>query len=146
MRDSNPANAKGAERAVEIRVLGGFGVTVDGSEVPARAWPSARAAQLVQLLSLADGRRLLRDQVLDALWPQLSPPAGAANLRKAAHHARRALRSDEAIVLRGGQVLLWPSASLTVDAERFERVAETALAGGDPAECANAASAYGGEL
>lgn len=146
MRDSNPANAKGAERAVEIRVLGGFGVTVDGSEVPARAWPSARAAQLVQLLSLADGRRLLRDQVLDALWPQLSPPAGAANLRKAAHHARRALRSDEAIVLRGGQVLLWPSASLTVDAERFERVAETALAGGDPAQCANAASAYGGEL
>ena len=71
--------------------MGGFGVTVDGREVAAEEWPTRRAAELVQLLALADGRRLPRERVIDALWPMLAPEAGAANLRKAAHHARRTL-------------------------------------------------------
>jgi DNA-binding SARP family transcriptional activator/tetratricopeptide (TPR) repeat protein len=136
----------GGEGNFEIRLLGAFAVSVDGVEVPPEAWPSLRASQLVQLLSLADGRRLLRDQVIDILWPQLEPEAGAANLRKAAHHARQALRAQDAVVLKAGEVMLCPSGSVAVDAERFERLAESALARRDPAACAEAACAYGGEL
>ena len=66
----------------------GFRVVVDGAEV---AWPTRRAAELVQLLALAEGHRLPRDEAIDALWPTLGADAGAANLRKAAHHARGAL-------------------------------------------------------
>jgi DNA-binding SARP family transcriptional activator/tetratricopeptide (TPR) repeat protein len=131
---------------VEIRVLGDFTVSVCGVEVPPERWPSLRAAQLVQLLSLAEGHRLLREQVIDALWPQLDPEAGAANLRKAAHHARQALSSRDAVVLQGGQVVLCPSKTVAIDATRFERLADAALARRDPTACAEAASAYGGEL
>ncbi|NWG76474.1 MAG: hypothetical protein HXY24_18040, partial [Rubrivivax sp.] len=128
---------------MRIRLLGGFAVTVDGVEIADDAWPSLRAAQLVQLLALADGHRLPREQVIDALWPQLDPDAGAANLRKAAHHARQAMCSADTVALHGGQVVLAPGHKVEVDAARFEQLAAGALAGGDTAACAEAARAYG---
>ena len=131
---------------VDVRVLGGFAVALDGVELAPEGWPGLRAAHLVQLLSLADGHRLLREQVIDALWPQLDPEAGAANLRKAAHHARRALGFRDAVRLQGGQVALCPSSTVAVDAVRFEQLADHALARRDAAACAEAARAYGGEL
>ena len=70
--------------AVRIQLLGRFGVNISGDEIAADAWPGRRAAELVQLLALADGHRLTRDQVIEALWPHLEAEAGAANLRKAA--------------------------------------------------------------
>jgi pimeloyl-ACP methyl ester carboxylesterase len=74
------------------------------------------------------------------------PDAGAANLRKAAHHARAALGSKEAVVLRQGQVSLWPEAQLAVDAERFETEGKLALRAGAAEASAAIAGSYRGEL
>ncbi|MEO5843504.1 MAG: AAA family ATPase [Caldimonas sp.] len=131
---------------LEVRLLGGFAVRVDGSELPAERWPSLRAAQLVQLLSLQPRRRLTRDRVVDALWPQLKADAGQANLRKATHHARQALGRHDGVVVQGGEVLLWPDRPVRVDAEDFERSAAAALQRRDAAACAEAAEAYAGDL
>jgi DNA-binding SARP family transcriptional activator/pimeloyl-ACP methyl ester carboxylesterase len=131
---------------VEIRVLGGFEVSVDGRRVPAQVWQRRRASELVQLLALAPRHRLHREQVIDALWPDLPPDAGAANLRKASHYARAALGSKEAVVLRQGQVSLCPDAELAVDAERFETEGKLALRAGVAEDCAAVASSYRGEL
>jgi DNA-binding SARP family transcriptional activator/tetratricopeptide (TPR) repeat protein len=133
-------------RGVHVGLLGRFRVAVAGNDVRADAWPGRRAAELVQLLALAEGRRLPREQVIEALWPHLGPDAGAANLRKAAHHARQALADPDAVVLRGGQVALFPSRLVQTDAGRFESEARAALTGRDAAACAVAASAYAGEL
>src|SRR3954467_14057578 len=92
-----------------IELLGRFRIAIGDNQVEAHAWPGRRAAELVQLLALADGHRLTRDQVIEVLWPHLEVEAGAANLRKAAHYARQTLGSPEAVVLRGGQVALFPS-------------------------------------
>ncbi|MCA1693055.1 MAG: hypothetical protein LC733_12990, partial [Actinobacteria bacterium] len=43
---------------VELGLLGGFAVSVDGTAVPRSAWKSRRAVQLVALLALAPHRRL----------------------------------------------------------------------------------------
>ena len=129
-----------------LELLGGFRVLLDGQEVPGTAWPSRRSAELVQLLALAPRRRLLRDQVCEALWPHLSPRAGAANLRKAAHHARQALAAEDAVVLHGGAVALFPGTPVEADVERFERLASSALRSGDHSACEQAASAYAGDL
>lgn len=131
---------------VEIRVLGGFEVSVDGRRVPLQAWQQRRAAELVKLLALAPRHRLHREQVIDALWPDLPPDAAAANLRKAAHYARAALGSKEAVVLRQGQVGLWPDAELAVDVERFETDGKLALSVGAADACAAIAGSYRGEL
>lgn len=70
---------------MDIRLLGRFEVAVDRRPVPARAWEHRRAEDLVKLLALSPGHRLTRDEVVEALWPQLSATAGVANLHKAAH-------------------------------------------------------------
>jgi DNA-binding SARP family transcriptional activator len=131
---------------VRIELLGAFRVVVDGQEVADTVWPSRRATELVQLLALAERRRLLRDQVIDALWPHLGPEAGAANLRKAAHHARQALGSEDAVVLSGGRVTLFPLHQVETDVECFERMAAAALRSRGQAACDEAAAAYTGVL
>ncbi|HEU0104385.1 MAG TPA: AAA family ATPase [Mycobacteriales bacterium] len=130
--------------AVHVALLGGFRVTVGGVERP--AGPGRRAAELVQLLALAEARRLHRDEVVEALWPHLTPEAGAANLRKAAHHARHALGDPAAVVLRAGRVVLFPDASIDTDVAAYEAAAATALAGADAARCLRVARTYSGEL
>ena len=145
--DIKTLNAQpGALSRLEAFLLGRFAVAIDGVELAAERWPSLRATQLVQLLCLQPHQRLTRDQVIDALWPQLEPEAGAANLRKAAHHARQALGRQDGVVLQAGQVLLWPERPVVVDAMRFEQRAESALAQRDPADCADAAASYMGDL
>src|SRR4051794_12423967 len=94
--DAAPAGGSDADRAaggayvpqVDITVLGGFHVVVDGSPVRAEEWARRSASALVKLLALAPGRRLHREQVLDALWPDADVEAAAPRLHKAAHFAR----------------------------------------------------------
>ena len=107
---------------------------------------SRRATELLQLLSLQPQRSLMHEEVIEALWPHLDPAAGSANLRKAAHHARQFLGQPDALVLRGGRVLLLPERSVDCDAVRFERAADDALASGEAQSCKSAAQFYGGDL
>ena len=127
-----------------IRLLGGFSVEVDGKPVHSGAWRHRRGAELIKLLALAHGHRLHREQVIDALWPELDVDAAGANLRKATLHLRRALGTPEPIVVSGGFVALCPDSPITTDVEVFEAAAKEALAGhADPAA---AADLYGGDL
>lgn len=131
---------------VRIEVLGRFRVVVGGREIAEGQWPARRARELVALLALADGHRLPRDWVIEQLWPHLDAEAGAANLRKAAHYARRTLGGPDAVVLRAGRVELFPGRAVSVDAATFLRDAESALRDSDSDACARAAAGYAGEL
>ncbi|MEI8408951.1 MULTISPECIES: AfsR/SARP family transcriptional regulator [unclassified Kribbella] len=127
----------------EILLLGGFAVRVDGEAIPDQVWRRTRAAQLVKVLALADGHRLLREQAMELLWPELDPAAASANLRKALHYARQALGSPASIADHGGRMELFP-AGVVVDAEVFERTARQALAAGTGYR--SAAARYSGDL
>ncbi|MDN5918359.1 MAG: AAA family ATPase [Pseudonocardia sp.] len=133
---------------MRIELLGGFRVLVDGAAVPDAAWRRRRPAELVAQLALASGRRLHRDAVVEALWPELDGKAGLANLHKAAHLARRAVDSIGAVVLEADQVCLWPGteAEVEVDVEGFEASARRALRSGCHEACIAAARLYAGEL
>jgi len=131
---------------VWIELLGRFRIRLGGREVTEGDWPARRAQELVALLALADGRRLVRDEVIEQLWPHLAPEAGAANLRKAAHHARRALGEADAVVLRAGRVELFPDRSVSSDLERFLAEGEQALRGTDDGACARVAATCTGDL
>src|SRR5687767_8060263 len=113
--------------SVTIQVLCGFAVSIDRKPVSEGAWRQRRAADLVKLLALGPRHRLHREQVIDALWRDLPVEAGAANLHKAAHYARRALDDRDSIVLEKEHVILWPGASITIDSERFASLAAKAL-------------------
>jgi DNA-binding SARP family transcriptional activator len=131
-------------RTYEIRLMGAFQVWVDDRVV--ETWPHRRAAELVKLLALADRRRLHREQVMDALWPELEPDAAAANLRKAVHFARRALGAEEAIGTAAEWIELAPAANVSVDVEIFEQAARAALGSNDEVASAQASELWPGDL
>jgi DNA-binding SARP family transcriptional activator len=131
---------------VDIRLLGGFRVTVDGVVAPADGWSRRTAASLVKILALAPGHRLHREKVMDLLWPDESPAECAPRLHKAAHYARRAAGDVDAVVLRNDVVHLFPGAQLTIDAVEFERLARVAVNEHDAAAARAALALYRGEL
>ena len=136
---------------VEIDLLGGFAVRVDGRPIPAADWRRRKAAALVKLLALAHRHTLHREQVIDALWPDTAIDDAGPRLHKAAHFARRVLGNSSALVLSGETVWLFPDAHVVVDVEEFERSAKQALAAldRDPVGWAAAAAAvdqWAGEL
>ncbi len=131
--------------AVHIELTGSLRVHTGGCEVAVAGW-ARRPRELVALLALSPGHRLPRERIVELLWPHLEPDAGARNLRKAAHHARRALGLPDAVVLKGGQVELLPGHVVTTDVERFLTDADTALATGDAETCAAVAATAAGEL
>ena len=114
-----------------MRLLGRFQVFRDGAPVPQEAWQHRRGAELVKVLALAREHRLHREQVIEALWPELPYAAALANLHKAAHFARRAIGEPDAVAVQGGRVSLAPGAVVTTDVERFEAENDPALYSGE---------------
>jgi DNA-binding SARP family transcriptional activator len=137
---------RGSPSLVEVTLLGGFAVTIDGVTTADRGWSRRSAAALVKILALAPGHRLHRERVMDLLWPDESPVRSAPRLHKAAYFARRAAGRDDAVVLRDDLVWLFPDADVTVDAVRFEQLAREAVAQCDPGLAKQALGWYGGEL
>ena len=136
---------------VQVRLLGRFEVVVDGRTVPARDWRRQSASRLVKLLALQPSRRLHREQVIDALWPDVSLDTGGTRLHTAAHYARAALGEHTGIVVAQGSVTLFPEGDVEVDVAEFERAATAALdadpaAAADPTTAAMAAALHVGPL
>jgi DNA-binding SARP family transcriptional activator/pimeloyl-ACP methyl ester carboxylesterase len=130
---------------VNVRLLGEFALDIDGRHVPASAFPRRSAAALVKLLALAPSRRLHREQVMDALWPELPPQDAANHLHKAAHYARRGTGVPGSVLLRNEIVALFPGAEVAVDAVEFEAAAAAAIS--DDVHAADSAlAAYPGGL
>jgi predicted ATPase len=134
---------------VRIRVLGGFRVEIEGATVGPREWRLRRARHLVAMLALAQGQRVPRDRLLEALWPEQDPATAGHNLHQAMYVARRALRhsgNGDLLTIDADQVVLSPSGVVEVDAVEFERRAAAALAAADGALLAEADDLYTGDL
>ena len=129
---------------LRIGLLGGFRVAVDGRAIPEEAWRRRKPAAVLKLLALAPGHRLQREQLMDVLWPQLDPPAAAANLRKAVHHARRVLDSDDGgrMIASIGELLCLPDEGLSVDVDEFRAAVDRARRTADPSDYSNAIELY----
>jgi hypothetical protein len=131
---------------VDITLLGGFSVRVAGRPVPDHAWRRRCASTLVKLLALSDGRTLHREQVVDLLWPDLSPAAAMPRLHQAAHYARAALGLRDGVVLQHDRVMLLPHAEVRVDAVELRRRAERLLSGGAAADADGILADFTGDL
>ncbi|HET6939872.1 MAG TPA: AAA family ATPase, partial [Nocardioides sp.] len=124
---------------VDVRLLDGFSVAVDGVAVAAADWHLRKSSELVALLALAPGARLHRERVVDALWPDLTVDRALPRLHKAVHFARKALASAPGVLeVRHDAVGLDGGHRVRVDAAEFAAAARQALEGSppDPDACA----------
>jgi DNA-binding SARP family transcriptional activator/tetratricopeptide (TPR) repeat protein len=141
---ANPS--AGTPATVEITLLGGFGVAVDGVPVPDALWTRRQAAAVVKVLALAADRRLHREQLIDLVWPDDTVEQAAPKLHKAAHFARRAIDVPDAVVLGGDHVALLPDVDVVVDAVAFDDLARHAIATDDIDAARRALDLYRGGL
>jgi DNA-binding SARP family transcriptional activator len=151
--DVAPYRTPTGEKAETVRIwlLGGFRVFIGHKLLEENAWHLRKAAALVNLLALAPNHRLHREQVMEALWPDLGMRAASNNLRQTLHAARRALEPNRLadsryLNLREEQLTLCPAGQLWVDVQAFEESAATARRARDPAAYRVPIELYAGEL
>ncbi|MFN8538845.1 MAG: BTAD domain-containing putative transcriptional regulator [Thermomicrobiales bacterium] len=135
--------------ALQLRLLGGFAVVVDGQLVAERAWGGSRKAQhAVKLLALAPGYRLPLDHVLDALWPDLDPDAARRACYQALYLARRAVDPARRgwLTIRQEVVILAPAEAIAADLAAFLAAAERARRTRAAGDYAVALARYTGDL
>jgi predicted ATPase/DNA-binding SARP family transcriptional activator/DNA-binding CsgD family transcriptional regulator len=99
------------------------------------------------VLALAPGHRLLRDQVLEVLWPDDDPKAAANRMHHTLHVARRMLDSaSDHLRLEGDALSLAPPEAIWVDVDAFESALSAARRGREPGAYRSAISLYAGDL
>ena len=115
---ATPPRYPGRMRA-RIGLLGRFVIAVDDRVVPGSALARRDPARLIKLLALTPGHSMHREQLIDALWPEVDSPDN--RLHKAGHFVRRAVGSADAIVIGGDAVTLFPGGEVTTDVESSRR-------------------------
>jgi DNA-binding SARP family transcriptional activator len=81
---------------MRICLLGGLEVSAGSRIVEGETWGLRKASGLVKLLALSPTHRLHREQVMDALWPDLGTARASNYLRQALYAARRTLEHERA--------------------------------------------------
>jgi DNA-binding SARP family transcriptional activator len=122
---------------LRVQTLGGFRAwrgQSAASEIKPRAWQRDKARQLFQLLLTHRRRWLQREEIVELLWPDLSPEAAGRDFKVALNALNRAIepaRSSDApfafIAREGTAYRLRPEADVWLDAAAFEQGCETGL-------------------
>ena len=146
MRLGAEQNVVTPERAddsgLAVRLMGGFQLEVSGQIVPDDAWRLRRAKTVIKLLALTPERRLHREQLAEALWPDgEGSPAG---LHQVLYVARKAIGAGS-LSMREDVVEL-DRARIWIDVEAFEAAGAAARAAGELTPYRTAIELYGGEL
>jgi DNA-binding SARP family transcriptional activator len=131
---------------VEIRLLGRFGVSVAGTEVPYERFGGRRTRTLVAILATARGELIPKDVLVEALWGDAPPANPAGNVDVLASRARRALGEPSLLRARSGGLVLAPDERVGVDAERFSAAVERGRNYLAAQEVTSASSAFGEAL
>jgi len=119
---------------LRVQTLGAFRVWRGRGEIESREWQRDKARQLFQLLLTQRGHWLQRDEIVERLWPALSPEAAARDFKVALNALNRAIEPGHAadtpfafVVREGSAYRLRPEADVWIDAAAFERACEAGL-------------------
>ncbi len=141
-----------------LRALGTFSAMRGGEPVPASAWGSRKARELVKVLVVRAPRPIGREELGHLLWPDEPYSKVSARLSTALSLARTALadpggqRDEPPVSTDGGSVAL-DAEAIEIDAVTFRELALAGLraarerdAGGAAALLEEAEALYGGDL
>jgi DNA-binding SARP family transcriptional activator len=79
---------------LHIQTLGGFQLWRDDEPVPPPAWKTQKTRALFAILLTHRNRVLSQDQLMDWLWPDLTPASARNSLQVAISNLRRVLEPD----------------------------------------------------
>jgi LuxR family maltose regulon positive regulatory protein len=79
---------------LRIDLLGSLNVWCDGQPTLAPAWPSRKTCQLFKILITHRQRAVSSDEIIEWLWPHLTPESGRNSLWVAVSRLRRLLEPE----------------------------------------------------
>ncbi len=138
--------------SLNIRLLGGFRVERADAQWPVSSWQRRSAKTLTKLLATYPRHALHREQVVEILWPDVDLPSALNSFGKALYAARRAFEPDllprqsSSYLCLTDSMLALNTDVVSIDADRFQALAENALKLGDVDSYETALAAYSGEL
>jgi LuxR family transcriptional regulator, maltose regulon positive regulatory protein len=110
-----------------VRTLGAFSVWRGDTLVMPHEWQREKARQLFQLFITFRGQWLLREQIVDRLWPDIPADAAVRNFKVALNALNRALEpgrprnAQPFFILRSDNTYgINPAAAIRLDCEGFE--------------------------
>jgi len=80
---------------LRISCLGGFSVVRNGERIKDSEWKSKQAKVLIKMLVAHNGRKYLRNALLEALWPGASQDTQQVNLTSLLHRMRKVIDSQD---------------------------------------------------
>ncbi len=111
---------------LEVRCLGRFEVRSAWKQV--ERWQSVKAKSVFQYLMTRPREPVIKDVLMETLWPDCEPQAASNNLKVAMHGLRHALsrlfqekESFPYVLFQQGSYLMSPEIDLWVDIEEFEQ-------------------------
>ena len=111
---------------LEVRCLGRFEVSSEWRQV--ERWQSVKAKSVFQYLMTKPREPVIKDVLMEALWPDCDPQAASNNLKAAIHGLRHTLsrlfdnkESFPYVHFLQGSYLINPDVELWVDVEQFEQ-------------------------
>lgn len=117
--------------SLRVYTLGRFDVRQGRRVIPDQVWRQRRAGELFRLLLVSSHRTALRDQVIQALWPDKSPRSAQSMFHRATSSLRRVLEPDlpdkfpsRYLSVDQGKVSLHLPEGSWVDFEAFENYIE----------------------
>ncbi len=122
----SPAEAAGPVTDLTINVLGPVEIYRDPAKpFAADAWTTRRARDIFCYIATSKHRRVPKDVLIDAFWPDQDIESVEKNFHPTISHIRKALNSKQAlkqnfIVFRDGAYQLNPELSYSIDCEDFE--------------------------
>jgi len=118
---------------LRVGILGGFRVERAGVVVPDLAWRRRSAKRLVKVLATKPSHAMHREQVFEVLWPKAGVESARNSLAKALHAARhacapeRVARQPSAYIYARDDMIALDTDHVVIDADEFQRHAQTAL-------------------
>lgn len=94
-RAAEPAESPDLSRVLELRLLGTFGAWRGGTSLSIDSFARRRAVTLLKILLTNYGKTVVRDELIDLLWPAEPPKDGAQLLKIVVHYLRRGLGQAE---------------------------------------------------
>jgi DNA-binding SARP family transcriptional activator len=137
---------------LRVRLLGGFGVERSDPTGLVYDWRRRSAKTMTKILAAHPKHSLHREQILDILWPGADTESALNSLGKALYAARHALepqlprRQNSTFLRLEDAMLVLDTEHVTIDADRFEQLAQDALRRQEISALESTLAVYRGEL
>lgn len=88
---SNCPTAPQKARTIDIKLFGGFRMTVDGVEIAEKEWKTRKISGILKYILANPGRTVSREALAALFWPESDPKAAGTSLRTSLYELRKTL-------------------------------------------------------